>query len=341
MAFGRSCKRPQIWFCGFRRQLRPANGLLLSLSLVMIDLEPIFFVPPVTLHSLRRKAGFAPKKTRNADQSQCIINPKPLNWFTIMYNYIWKENQHKAKINMCYLWKTASFGLSNKKFPWVNSASNHSKNGSFKNYHFVKISQNSKSRAKESRIECVLITQSVNNTITHCVINTMCYATKCNHVPISNPIVRWNFSSIKDSIFLASTDRLLAALAESNTDKMNSLGVHGSNLKKEAKGGEVTLGGQLHRRSAPEVEIWGGETPVDPSGLDLQAQHGQISETRFLVASGKLRAWCPKWQTLTPTLVTRKSKSQHQVRSGDEDWRNTFSGCVRQVGSRWLGEGLP
>ena len=83
----------------------------------------------------------------------------------------------------------------------------------------------------------------------------MCYETKCNHVPISNPIVRWNFSSIKDSIFLASTDRLLAALAESNTDKMNSLGVHGSNLKKEAEGGEVTLGGQLHRRSAPEVEI--------------------------------------------------------------------------------------
>ena len=71
----------------------------------------------------------------------------------------------------------------------------------------------------------------------------------------SNPRARWNFSSIKDSIFLASTDRLLAALAESNTDKMNSLGVHGSNLKKEAEGGEVTLGGQLHRRSAPEVEI--------------------------------------------------------------------------------------
>ena len=94
-----------------------------------------------------------------------------------------------------------------------------------------------------------------------CVNNTMCYATKCNHVPISNPRARWNFSSIKDSIFLASTDRLLAALAESNTDKMNSLGVHGSNLKKEAKGGEVTLGGQLHRRSAPEVEIWGGGKP--------------------------------------------------------------------------------
>ena len=146
-----------------------------------------------------------------------------------------------------------------------------------------------------------------------CVNNTMCYATKCNHVPISNPIVRWNFSSIKDSIFLASTDRLLAALAESNTDKMNSLGVHGSNLKKEAEGGEVTLGGQLHRRSAPEVEIWGGETP---SGLDLQ--NGQISEARFLVASGKLRAWCPKWQTLTPTLVTQKIWAKASIRSDQE-----------------------
>ena len=149
-----------------------------------------------------------------------------------------------------------------------------------------------------------------------CVNNTMCYATKCNHVPISNPRARWNFSSIKDSIFLASTDRLLAALAESNTDKMNSLGVHGSNLKKEAEGGEVTLGGQLHRRSAPEVEIWGGEPQLTPSGLDLQ--NGQISETRFLVASGKLRAWCPKWQTLTPTLVTQKIWAKASIRSDQE-----------------------
>ena len=89
-----------------------------------------------------------------------------------------------------------------------------------------------------------------------CVNNTMCYATKCNHVPISNPRARWNFSSIKDSIFLASTDRLLAALAESNTDKMNSLGVHGSNLKKEAEGGEVTLGGNS---TGDQLQRWKSE----------------------------------------------------------------------------------
>ena len=169
----------------------------------------------------------------------------------------------------------------------------------------------------------------------------MCYATKCNHVPISNPRARWNFSSIKDSIFLASTDRLLAALAESNTDKMNSLGVHGSNLKKEGEGGEVTLGGQLHRRSAPEVEIWGGETPVDPIWVGSAERSNQRGTVSGCVR--QVTGLMPQMADTDTNLGHPKdlSKSQHQVRSGDEDWRNTFSGCVRQVGSRWLGEGLP
>ena len=150
-----------------------------------------------------------------------------------------------------------------------------------------------------------------------CVNNTMCYATKCNHVPISNPIVRWNFSSIKDSIFLASTDRLLAALAESNTDKMNSLGVHGSNLKKRRRRRWGNTGGPTPQEiSSRGGNLRGGETQLTPSGLDLQ--HGQISETRFLVASGKLRAWCPKWQTLTPTLVTQKIWAKASIRSDQE-----------------------
>ena len=62
------CKRPQIWLCGFWRQLWAANGLLLSLSLQMIDLgresgsvSLVFFVTGKSCAScvgIQRTSGF-------------------------------------------------------------------------------------------------------------------------------------------------------------------------------------------------------------------------------------------------------------------------------------------
>ena len=62
------CKRPQIWLCGFWRQLWAANGLLFSLSLQMIDLgrergsvSLVFFVSGKSCAScvgIQRTSGF-------------------------------------------------------------------------------------------------------------------------------------------------------------------------------------------------------------------------------------------------------------------------------------------
>ena len=168
-----------------------------------------------------------------------------------MYNYIWKENQHKAKINMCYLWK--------KK-----QASNHSKNGSFKNYHFVKISQNSKSRAKESRIECVLITQCVMQQ--NVIMFPSAIPEPVGISPRSKTQYFWHPLTDFWQLWQSPTQT-----------KWIPWGSTGQISKKEGEGGEVTLGGQLHRRSAPEVEIWGGGNPIWVGSAERSNQRDTVS----------------------------------------------------------------
>ena len=114
------------------------------------------------------------------------------------------------------------------------------------------------------------------------------YAISFHQVSISNRRVRRNFSLIKDSIFLAAPDRLMAALAESLTDKMNSLGVHGSNIKKQKEVNCLwaTFG---HKRSAPEMEIW-VKSHLTPSGLDQDTQHAHFGETCFRIGLCKSEA---------------------------------------------------
>ena len=116
------------------------------------------------------------------------------------------------------------------------------------------------------------------------------YAISFHQVSISNRRVRRNFSLIKDSIFLAAPDRLMAALAEPLTDKMNSLGVCRSKSQikkqKEVKCHWATFG---HKRSAPEMEIC-VKSHLTPPGLDKNTQHGNFGKTRFRIGLCKSEA---------------------------------------------------
>ena len=151
------------------------------------------------------------------------------------------------------------------------------------------------------------------------------YARLFHQVSISNRRLCRNFSLIKDSIFLAAPDRLMAALAESLTDQMNSLGVHGSKsqikIQKEVKCHcWATFG---HKRSkAPEMEIW-VKSFLTPSGLDQNTQHGHFGETRFPIGSKsqeQILHWACNFQTVTYHIKILLGPIK--VQSVDAAWSN-------------------